>query len=136
MGTTLLGSLPGVASNENGDSATARPAVNAKMSMRPTCGIRRVNGRFPDEVICFLGALVHRAHLYGEEDAESSRRGPRRTDGSKPSRDQGTPGELVGDILAELGVSLDEAAEALGISSRDLGDVITGRTAISVKWPY
>jgi antitoxin HigA-1 len=43
------------------------------------------------------------------------------------------PGELVGDILAELGVSLDEAAEALGISSRDLRDVITGRTAISAE---
>jgi addiction module HigA family antidote len=43
------------------------------------------------------------------------------------------PGELVGDILAELGVSLDEAADALGISSRDLRDVITGRTAISAE---
>jgi antitoxin HigA-1 len=43
------------------------------------------------------------------------------------------PGELVGDILAELGVSLDEAADALGVPSSDLRDVITGRTAISAE---
>jgi len=43
------------------------------------------------------------------------------------------PGEVVGDILAELGIGLDEAAEALGISGRDLRDVITGRTAISAE---
>src|SRR5215475_14033480 len=43
------------------------------------------------------------------------------------------PGELVGDILAELGVSLDEAAEALGVTSGDLRDVITGRTPISAE---
>jgi antitoxin HigA-1 len=43
------------------------------------------------------------------------------------------PGELVGDILAELGVSLDEAAEALGVPSSHLRDVITSRTAISAE---
>src|SRR5260370_42436032 len=86
MGATLFGSLPGVASNENGDSAMASPVAKARRSTRPICGIQRVNSRFPDRVICFLGAFVHQAQLYGEEDAESSRRRRYRTAGIPPAR--------------------------------------------------
>jgi antitoxin HigA-1 len=41
------------------------------------------------------------------------------------------PGELVGDNLAELGVTVDDAADALGVSSQELRDVVSGRAPIT-----
>ena len=41
------------------------------------------------------------------------------------------PGELIGDNLAELGISVTDAAKALGISRQQLHNVIGGRCAIS-----
>jgi addiction module HigA family antidote len=41
------------------------------------------------------------------------------------------PGELIGDSLAELGVTVDDAAEALGVPSQELHDVISGQAAIT-----
>ena len=41
------------------------------------------------------------------------------------------PGELVGDNLEALGVSVTDAAKALGISRQQLHNVIAGRYGIS-----
>jgi addiction module HigA family antidote len=41
------------------------------------------------------------------------------------------PGELIGDNLAELGVTVSDAAKALGISRQQLHNVIGGRYAIT-----
>jgi antitoxin HigA-1 len=41
------------------------------------------------------------------------------------------PGELIGDSLAELSITIDEAADALGVSSQELHDVVSGRAAIT-----
>ena len=41
------------------------------------------------------------------------------------------PGELVGDNLAALGVSVTDAAKALGISRQQLHNVIAGRYGIT-----
>ena len=40
------------------------------------------------------------------------------------------PGELIGDHLAELGVSISEAARGLGITRQQLHNLIAGRSAI------
>jgi antitoxin HigA-1 len=41
------------------------------------------------------------------------------------------PGELIGDNLDELGVSVTEAAAALGITRQQLHNLIAGRSAIT-----
>ena len=41
------------------------------------------------------------------------------------------PGELIGDSLAELDVSIVAAAKALGITRQQLHNLIAGRSAIS-----
>jgi len=41
------------------------------------------------------------------------------------------PGELVGDNLIELGVTIKDAAEALGVTRQQLHKVISGRSSIS-----
>jgi antitoxin HigA-1 len=41
------------------------------------------------------------------------------------------PGELIGDNLEELGISVTDAAKALGISRQQLHNVIAGRYAVS-----
>lgn len=41
------------------------------------------------------------------------------------------PGELIGDSLAELGVSIVEAAKALNITRQQLHNLIAGRSAIT-----
>jgi addiction module HigA family antidote len=41
------------------------------------------------------------------------------------------PGELIGDSLGELGVSISEAARVLGITRQQLHKVITGRSTIT-----
>ena len=41
------------------------------------------------------------------------------------------PGEMIGDILAELDISISQAAKNLGISRQQLHNVISGRSVIS-----
>jgi addiction module HigA family antidote len=41
------------------------------------------------------------------------------------------PGELVGDNLEELGITVSDAAKALGISRQQLHNVIAGRFGIT-----
>jgi addiction module HigA family antidote len=41
------------------------------------------------------------------------------------------PGELVGDNLEELGITVSDAAKALGISRQQLHNVIAGRYGIT-----
>ena len=41
------------------------------------------------------------------------------------------PGEIVGDNLAELGVTIKDAAEALGVTRQQLHKIIAGRSGIS-----
>ena len=41
------------------------------------------------------------------------------------------PGEMIGDSLAELGVSISAAAKALGITRQQLHNLIAGRSAIT-----
>jgi antitoxin HigA-1 len=43
------------------------------------------------------------------------------------------PGELIGDGLIELGVTVDDAAEALGVSSRELYDIVSGQAPITTR---
>jgi antitoxin HigA-1 len=40
------------------------------------------------------------------------------------------PGELIGDNLDELGISVSEAARGLGITRQQLHNIIAGRSAI------
>ena len=40
------------------------------------------------------------------------------------------PGEMIGDSLEELGVSISAAAKALGITRQQLHNLIAGRSAI------
>ena len=41
------------------------------------------------------------------------------------------PGELIGDSIEELGVSISEAARGLGITRQQLHNIIAGRSAIT-----
>ncbi len=41
------------------------------------------------------------------------------------------PGEMIGDILAEMGVSISAAARAMGVTRQQLHNVIAGRSAIT-----
>ena len=41
------------------------------------------------------------------------------------------PGELIGGSLEELGVSISDAAKALGITRQQLHNVIAGRSAVT-----
>ena len=43
------------------------------------------------------------------------------------------PGELIGDTLEELGVSISAAAKGLGISRQQLHNVIAGSSGITAK---
>jgi addiction module HigA family antidote len=40
------------------------------------------------------------------------------------------PGELIGDSLGELGISISEAARGLGITRQQLHNLIAGRCAV------
>ena len=43
------------------------------------------------------------------------------------------PGELVADNLTELGVTIKDAAEALGVTRQQLHKVISGRSGITTE---
>ena len=46
------------------------------------------------------------------------------------------PGELIGDNLEELGVSIVDAAKALGITRQQLHNLIAGRSAITPEMAF
>ncbi len=41
------------------------------------------------------------------------------------------PGEMIGDILQEMGVSISAAARGMGVTRQQLHNVIAGRSAIT-----
>ena len=43
------------------------------------------------------------------------------------------PGALIGDTLAELGVSISAAAKVLGITRQQLHNVISGRSGVTAE---
>jgi addiction module HigA family antidote len=43
------------------------------------------------------------------------------------------PGELIGETLAELGVSVTESAKRLGITRQQLHNVISGRSGVTAE---
>src|SRR5437667_1223248 len=43
------------------------------------------------------------------------------------------PGELIGDTLAELGVSVTKAAKVLGITRQQLHNLIAGRCGVTAE---
>jgi addiction module HigA family antidote len=48
-----------------------------------------------------------------------------------PMKNPPHPGELVGDTLEEIGVSVQAAAKGMGVTRQQLHNVIAGRSAIS-----
>jgi addiction module HigA family antidote len=46
------------------------------------------------------------------------------------------PGELIGKNLAELGVSVTEAARGLGVTRQQLHNIIAGRSAVTPEMAY
>ncbi len=46
------------------------------------------------------------------------------------------PGELIGDSLEEMGVSVAEAAKALGVTRQQLHNVIAGRSGITPEMAF
>ena len=46
------------------------------------------------------------------------------------------PGELIGDSLGELSVSISEAARVLGVTRQQLHNVITGRSAVTPEMAF
>jgi addiction module HigA family antidote len=48
-----------------------------------------------------------------------------------PMKNPPHPGEIVADNLAELGVTIKDAADALGVTRQQLHKVISGRSSIT-----
>jgi addiction module HigA family antidote len=46
------------------------------------------------------------------------------------------PGEMIGDSLDEMGVSIVDAAKALGVTRQQLHNVIAGRSSIVPEMAY
>ncbi len=46
------------------------------------------------------------------------------------------PGELIGDTLQELGVSISEAARGLGVTRQHLHKIIAGHSGITPEMAY
>ena len=46
------------------------------------------------------------------------------------------PGELVGDTLTDMGVTVIDAAAAMGVTRQQLHNVIAGRSAVSPEMAY
>jgi addiction module HigA family antidote len=46
------------------------------------------------------------------------------------------PGELVGDTFEDMGVSVADAASAMGVTRQQLHNVIAGRSAVSPEMAY
>lgn len=50
-----------------------------------------------------------------------------------PMKNPAHPGELIGEMLAELGVSISAAAKGLGITRQQLHNVISGRSGVTAE---
>ena len=46
------------------------------------------------------------------------------------------PGQMIGDSLEEMGVSISEAAKALGVTRQQLHNIIAGRCAITPEMAF
>ncbi len=50
-----------------------------------------------------------------------------------PMKNPAHPGELIGETLDELGVSVTEAAKVLGITRQQLHNLISGRSGVTAE---
>ncbi len=48
-----------------------------------------------------------------------------------PMKNPPHPGEMIGDSIEEMGVSISDAAKSMGVTRQQLHNVIAGRSAIS-----
>jgi addiction module HigA family antidote len=53
-----------------------------------------------------------------------------------PMKNPPHPGEMIGDSIEEMGVSIVEAAKGLGVTRQQLHNVIAGRSAISPEMAF
>jgi addiction module HigA family antidote len=53
-----------------------------------------------------------------------------------PMKNPPHPGEMIGDSLDEMGVSIVDAARALGVTRQQLHNVIAGRSAVAPEMAY
>ncbi len=51
----------------------------------------------------------------------------------RPMKNPAHPGELIGETLAELGVSISAAAKVLGITRQQLHNLISGRSGVTAE---
>jgi addiction module HigA family antidote len=53
-----------------------------------------------------------------------------------PMKNPPHPGEMIGDSLEELGISITDAAKGLGVTRQQLHNLISGRCAISPEMAF
>ncbi len=53
-----------------------------------------------------------------------------------PMKNPPHPGEMIGDIIADIGLAIVEAAKGLGVTRRQLHNLIAGRSAVSPEMAY
>jgi addiction module HigA family antidote len=53
-----------------------------------------------------------------------------------PMKNPPHPGEMVGDIIAEMGLTIVDAAKGLGVTRQQLHNLIGGRSAVSPEMAY
>jgi antitoxin HigA-1 len=53
-----------------------------------------------------------------------------------PMKNPPHPGEMIGDIIADIGLSIVEAAKGLGVTRQQLHNLIAGRSAVSPEMAY
>jgi antitoxin HigA-1 len=53
-----------------------------------------------------------------------------------PMKNPPHPGEMIGDIIADIGLSIVDAARGLGVTRQQLHNLIAGRSAVSPEMAY
>lgn len=53
-----------------------------------------------------------------------------------PMKNPPHPGEMVGDIIAEMGLSIVDAANGIGVTRQQVHNLIAGRSAVSPEMAY
>ena len=53
-----------------------------------------------------------------------------------PMKNPPHPGEMIGDSIEEMGLSVSEAARGLGVTRQQLHNVIAGRSAITPEMAF
>lgn len=53
-----------------------------------------------------------------------------------PMKNPPHPGEMIGDIVADLGLSIVDAAKGLGVTRQQFHNLIAGRGAVSPEMAY